>query len=160
LRKVQGPNQGSGDDSTGGTSGGGSGGQGQGGSAGGGGGTTSTTGTSTGTGTSSTPSSGVGTFTDQKGRFKIGYPQNAIVKPVAEGTLGDKVVTFNGPPPTEFTTIGIEVSETESPIDLESQVNSHLVELDATVPSYSLVEPPDCVRYTLGVRRHVHISIL
>jgi hypothetical protein len=35
---------------------------------------------------------------------------------------GDKVVTFTAPPPTEFTSIGIEVTDTGSPIELESHV--------------------------------------
>ena len=73
--------------------------------------------------------------------------------PAEEGSPGDKVVTFTAPPPTEFTSIGVEVTETGSPIDLESHVNSYLVGLKTALPGYTLVESADCVRYTLGGQR-------
>lgn len=70
--------------------------------------------------------------------------------PVDEESPGDKVVSFNSPPPSEFTTIGIEVSDTGTSIDLESHVNSYLVALETALPGYSLAESRDCSRYTLG----------
>jgi hypothetical protein len=107
------------------------------------------TATSTGTSTTSTTTS-TGTYTDPNGRFSIGYPPNAIVTPVDEESPGDKVVSFNSPPPSEFTTIGIEVADTGTPIDLDSHVNSYLVALETALPGYTLAESPDCLRYTLG----------
>jgi hypothetical protein len=41
------------------------------------------------------------------------------------------------------------VSDTGTPIDLESHVNSYLVALETALPGYTLVEAPDC-RFTLG----------
>jgi hypothetical protein len=123
----------------------GRGGAGQGGAPGRGGGSSSM---STNAATSSSTSTG--TYTDPNGRFSIGYPPNAIVTPVDEESPGDKVVSFNSPPPSEFTTIGIEVSNTGTPIDLESHVNSYLVALETSLPAFTLAESPDCLRYTLG----------
>jgi hypothetical protein len=63
---------------------------------------------------------------------------------------GDKVVTFTAPPPTEFTSIGIEVSDTGEPVELENHVNSYLVALETALPGYTLVQSPDCARNALG----------
>jgi hypothetical protein len=92
-------------------------------------------------------------YTDPQGRFSIGYPPNAKVTPAEADSPGDKVVTFTAPPPTEFTSIWIEVTDTGEPIDLEGHVNSYLVALETALPGYTLVESPDCVRYTLGGQR-------
>jgi hypothetical protein len=59
-------------------------------------------------------------------------------------------VSFTSPPPNNSTSIDMEVSEAGSTIDIEILVNTLLIGLKSGLPNFTVVQSPDCVRYTLG----------
>jgi hypothetical protein len=72
------------------------------------------------------------------------------VTPIQEDLPGNKVVSFTSPPPNNSTSVDTEVSEAGSTMDIEILVNTLLIGLKSGLPTFTVVQSPDCIRYTLS----------
>lgn len=88
-------------------------------------------------------------YTDSLGRFRLGYPADAVITPLKD--LPGGVVSFRAPGQNPTST-DIRITPMEaSDIELEEHVSSVLAGLqNASIPNFKLIQGPECETYELG----------
>jgi hypothetical protein len=98
----------------------------------------------------STSTEGILAYIDSQGRFRIGYPADAIIMPL-EGLPGG-VVSINSPGAQNITSIDLRITDLEDDdIDLEEHVTSVLAGLEnSSISNFKPIQTAECEKYTLA----------
>lgn len=100
--------------------------------------------------TSPTSTEGIRAYIDSQGRFRIGYPPDAIIVPLQD--LPGGVVSFSSPGVQNITSIDLRVTNMENTdIELEEHVTSILAGLEnSSIPNFKPIQTAECETYSLA----------
>ena len=98
----------------------------------------------------STSTEGILAYIDSQGRFRIGYPADAIIMPL-EGLPGG-VVSITSPGMQNVTSIDLRITDLEdTDIDLEDHVTSVQAGLaNSSIPNFKPIQTAECEKYSLA----------
>lgn len=93
---------------------------------------------------------GILAYLDSQGRFRIGYPADAIVMPLQD--LPGGVVSISSPGIQNITSVDLRITDLEdTEIELEEHVTSVLAGLEnSSIPNFSPIQTAECETYTLA----------
>lgn len=89
-------------------------------------------------------------YIDSQGRFRIGYPADAVITPLKD--LPGGVVSIRSPGSQDVTSIDLSITGMEdSNIELEEHASSVLAGLaNASIPNFRSIQGPECETYELA----------
>lgn len=93
---------------------------------------------------------GILAYLDLQGRFRLGYPADAIVMPLED--LPGGVVSISSPGIQNITSVDLRITDLEdTEIELEEHVTSVLAGLEnSSIPNFRPIQTAECERYTLA----------